>query len=143
MNEYSIEKLKDFLSINGILINDIDSILEKCVFLDIPVNDENMFLFGIFDDKIVVPKINDLASILVVIHEFIHMQLLLIKDDINDDEIVYSEVLPIFYEHIYLLINNISNYKIHTLEDVQFLLDIYNGEDIYTQIDKLKYSRKR
>lgn len=106
----------------------------------VDVNKKEYEFFSGINDKgnIMVPRIKDSKSTLILVHELIHKYLLLNKERINNDNIVYGEELPILYEMLYMDYNKLCKCKIHKNEIANKLYNEYDGQDINKQILKLK-----
>lgn len=101
--------------------------------------DDYIIYSGINDNgEVIVPKINDELSTLINIHELTHKALILNQDIINNNTIVNSEILPIFYELLFKKENKFCKQIIHENEIAIKLLNDYHNEPFNEQIHKLK-----
>ena len=134
---YNLERIYEFLEETEVCQDDfIDNKDIKILNID---SDDNKDLFGICSNgKLIIPKVKDELSTLITIHEFIHYVLLKRAKDINDDNIVLKEDLPIFYEMLFQKTNSFSKIKIHTTEIALKLLETYEEEPLEIQIEKVK-----
>ncbi len=156
LQEDDIEKNISY--IKGISFDGIrEFIIDECIYDDrhfrdcfsrakvLDVNSrENMDLFGVFENnnsiKLVLPKITDEISTFINIHELVHYALLSKKDEIRDENIIYQEDIPIFYELLYKKYKekSFNNIDIHTTDIALRLLEDYNEEPFEIQIEKVK-----
>lgn len=132
-------------------------IIDECIYDDKHFSDcfskakaldvnakENIDLFGVFEGnnniKIILPKIKDEVSAFINIHELVHYAILERKDEICNDDIVYEEDIPIFYELLYKKNKEKSfgNIDLHTTDIALMLLEDYNEEPFEVQIEKVK-----
>ncbi len=140
IDDYSI-RLKS-LSENNLnnISNTNDNIKIKELNIDL---EKNLDLFGLYENNdgklgIIIPSVNDEKSSLVAVHELVHGYLVLKKNEINNEQVVYSEDLPILYELLYKKYNYFVNIDIHTTDIAQKLFNDYQNEPIAIQIDKAK-----
>ena len=131
--EYQV--VKDFLAGHDILnYNQIDNIYKEAKVINA---DDNSF-YGVFEKGIVVPKINDDRTALINIHELVHKSLIINKEKINNNDIVYGEELPIFYEMLYKAYNGLVKCDTNYNEISEKLLYNYNSEPFFEQVKKLE-----
>lgn len=156
LHEDDIEK--NIAYIKGISFDSVrEFIIDECVYDDKHFNDcfsrakvldinakENMDLFGVFEGnnsiKVVLPKIRDEISTFINIHELVHYAILERKSKICNNDIVYGEDIPIFYELLYKS-NKEKSFEyidIHTTDIALMLLKDYNEEPFEVQIEKVK-----
>ena len=145
LNGYNLDSIIYFLT-NIVNIYDEDTCnkeVDNLKIMDIDKKNYNTFSGINEQGKIMVPKIKDSRSTLIVLHELIHKYLLINKDSINDDRIVYGEELPILYEMLYKDYNSCINCKIHNNKLSNVLYRKYKQEPIEEQIIKLKRLLKK
>lgn len=94
--------------------------------------------YGIFDNKVVIPVVKDEKTALIAVHELVHYALLLKEKEINNEEIVNSEDLPVFYEILYQDSNKFTFNEIHTTDNALALFSDYKKELFDVQIKKLE-----
>jgi hypothetical protein len=100
---------------------------------------DNIELYGIYSNKVVLPKIDEQLSTLINIHEFTHYSLIDNQEKfLIDDWIVNGEDIPIFYELLFKENNSFIDIDIHTTNKALELLKAYNNEPFEEQIKKLK-----
>lgn len=136
---YSYERIIEFLLEEEIYeLDTIDEQKREIKQIDVdPL--ENMELFGLFDNgHVLIPKVKDELSTLIGIHELVHKSLVLNKELIGNDSIVYGEDLPIFYELLFQNANAFSKEKIHTTDIALELLRTYKEEPFMEQVEKAK-----
>lgn len=133
---FNIDRIKEFL-INEQIYDEqsLDKVLENTKILDVDAK-ENIDMFGVCDKGVIIPKIKDSLSSLINIHELVH-QALLNKKDILDEEIVFCEDLPKFYELLFKSFNIYINEECNESEIALELLENYNEEIFEEQINKL------
>lgn len=136
---YNIERVKDFLVEETVYEENIlNNEMKKVKEMDVDIN-SNIDMFGVFENgKILTPKIKDELSTLVSIHELVHNSLILNKDKINNNDIVYGDDLPIFYELLFQSTNDFSKIEIHKTDIALKLLESYEEEPFNIQIEKVK-----
>lgn len=136
---YSIERIILFLEEEMVFsIDETDEQRQSLKELDIDIL-KNIDMFGVFDNgRILIPKVNDELSTLITIHELVHKSLILNKESIGDDSIVYGEDIPIFYELLFQNRNAFTRKKIHTTDIALKLLRTYKEEPFKEQIEKAK-----
>ena len=136
---FNIDNISNFLVLNNVYSSDMfDNIYDNVKVINCDKEDYYVFS-GINDDgDVMVPYIKDEESTLINIHELVHKSLLLNKDSIDNNYIVYSEVLPIFYEMLYKKDNKFCKSKIHDNELANKLYKDNKGEPLDIQINKLK-----
>ena len=135
---FNIDRIKRFLIFEDVYrINELDSTLKNAKILNVEAK-ENLDMFGIFENKMVLPKVLDQTSSLVNIHELVHQALLNRKDEIQDDDIIYGEDLPIFYELLFIKFNDFIEGYVHSTDLALELLENYKDEKFEEQIIKLR-----
>lgn len=98
---FDIQNIKDFICDNDIYnYEKLESVLHKTSFVEYG-NDK----IGIYNDKLILPIVNDERSALQVIEILVRSSLLDYEDCINDDRVVNSRAIPIYYQMLYKSLN--------------------------------------
>lgn len=135
---FNINRVKEFLVSEEIYEeSDLEDTLKKIKFLNVSPKD-NLDFFGLFENGLVIPKVNDDFSCIVAIHELVHQALVNNKEELQDDEIVFGEELPRFYEGVFIKQNDYVNLEIKMNNNVLEMLNDYKEENFKEQINKLK-----
>ena len=135
---FNINRVKEFLVSEEIYEkSDLEETLKKIKFLNVSPKD-NLDFFGLFENGLVIPKVNDDFSCIVAIHELVHQALVNNKEELQDDEIVFGEELPRFYEGVFIKQNDYVNLEIKMNNNVLEMLKDYKEENFEEQINKLK-----
>ncbi len=135
---FNINRVKEFLVSEEIYEeSDLEDTLKKIKFLNVSPKD-NLDFFGLFENGLVIPKVNDDFSCIVAIHELVHQALVNNKEKLQDDEIVFGEELPRFYEGVFIKQNDYVNLEIKMNNNVLEMLKDYKEENFEEQINKLK-----
>lgn len=135
---FNINRVKEFLVSEEIYEeSDLEETLKKIKFLNVSPKD-NLDFFGLFENGLVIPKVNDDFSCIVAIHELVHQALVNNKEELQDDEIVFGEELPRFYEGVFIKQNDYVNLEIKMNNNVLEMLNDYKEENFKEQINKLK-----
>lgn len=135
---FNINRVKEFLVSEEIYEkSDLEETLKKIKFLNVSPKD-NLDFFGLFENGLVIPKVNDDFSCIVAIHELVHQALVNNKEELQDDEIVFGEELPRFYEGVFIKQNDYVNLEIKMNNNVLEMLKGYKEENFEEQINKLK-----
>jgi len=131
----SYDMIKIFFEKQQVLsCNIVDDIVRNAKILPY---DGDAELFGVYENgRVVLPKITDDLTVLIAIHELVHMALLR-KENINE-LIKYGEDLPIFYELLFQHDNGFIDSKVHTTPSALILLNDYHNEVFDEQIKKLE-----
>ena len=135
---FSMDSVKDFL-LNESIYDEklLDSALKKVKHFNL-VGGDTKYIAGVFDKGIVLPRVRDDLTTLIAIHELVHYSILDKKDIIRDNNIVYSEILPRFYENLYARDNNFIKETIHKDKYTDVLLKDYNNEPMLEQVEKVR-----
>lgn len=135
---FNINRVKEFLVSEEIYEeSDLEDTLKKIKLLNVSPKD-NLDFFGLFENGLVIPKVNDDFSCIVAIHELVHQALVNNKEELQDDEIVFGEELPRFYEGVFIKQNDYVNLEIKMNNNVLEMLKDYKEENFEEQINKLK-----
>lgn len=135
---FNINRVKEFLVSEEIYEeSDLEDTLKKIKLLNVSPKD-NLDFFGLFENGLVIPKVNDDFSCIVAIHELVHQALVNNKEKLQDDEIVFGEELPRFYEGVFIKQNDYVNLEIKMNNNVLEMLKDYKEENFEEQINKLK-----
>lgn len=159
------QKFINFLKEHNLYNEEIINYWQKNKLVFDYLDDEKRQLIGCFyiiekgklkNIKIIVPFIDDDKTILINIHEYIHLLLLYPKIYKKCNIGIDSEILPLFYERIYIeenkteellnYYNYINNFIIQqqqkeyiiALNLSKQLLEIYNNDNIYKLEKKAK-----
>lgn len=133
---FNFDIVKEFLVDEEIYNEqDLEQVLRKVKILNVEAK-ENIDMFGIYDNVIIVPVVKDSISTLINVHELVHEALLNKKDEL-DDEIVLGEDLPKFYELLFKSRNTYINEECNENKTALELFEDYNEENFEEQISKL------
>ena len=135
---FTMNSVKDFL-INEKVYNNtsFNNALESVKYFNL-VGGDTKYIAGVFEKGIVLPRVRDDLTTLIAIHELVHNSILMNKDSINDKNIVYSEILPRFYENLYASKNEFIKETIHKDEYTDILLNDYHEEPMMVQVEKVR-----
>ena len=102
--------------------------------------DKEVYSIDIIDDVYDIRQcvVKDELSTLINIYELVNKSLCLKKEEINNNKIINSEVLPIFYEMLYKKENVFCKANIHQNELANQLYKDYQNEPFNVQIKKLE-----
>jgi len=135
---FSMDSVKDFLLNESIYDEELlDSTLKKVKHFNL-VGGDTKYIAGVFDKGIVLPRVRDDLTTLIAIHELVHYSILDKKYIIGDNNIVYSEILPRFYENLYASNNCFIKEVIHKDKYTDVLLKDYNNEPMLEQVEKVR-----
>ncbi len=135
---FSMDSVKDFLLNESIYDEELlDSTLKKVKYFNL-VGGETKYIAGVFEKGIVLPRVRDDLTTLIAIHELVHYSILDKKYIIGDNNIVYSEILPRFYENLYASQNEFIKDTIHKDEYTDILLNDYHEEPMMVQVEKVR-----
>ena len=139
---FTMDRVKDFVLEEEVL-NDISyySAIKDSKILSASIDDIKAFS-GVYDGRVIIPKVMDGKTALIAIHELVHKSLLMNKDLILNDNVIYSESLPIFYEHLFESQNKFIDFDIHEDHKADILLETYDDEPMIEQAKKLSYLLK-
>ena len=134
---FSLDSVIDFLYDEEVL-NDITEhkVMKNIKKVDAKGDDIELFS-GVFDKGTMIAKVQDEKSTLAAIHEIVHQALLVNKHHLDRD-VVMSESLPIFYEHLYMSRNKFIDLDIHEDKYADILLSTYDDEPMEEQAEKLR-----
>jgi len=148
---FNLDNLKTFMTREKIYIdNEFDETISKSKIFNVN-SEEFIDFFALLikkdtSDKLItlpiLPKIKDDQSFLINIHELTHNALIINKEVINDEEIIDSEDLSIFYELLYKSRNNFVKTNLHMTYLSYKLLNDYHNEPFLEQIEKIKFYKK-
>jgi len=94
---FDFQNVRDFICSNDIYnLDEMRNVLHNTTFLD--YEDDSV---GIYDDGLVLPVVNDDKSALKAIELLVRKSLLDSQSDINDDKVVNSMAIPIYYQMLY------------------------------------------
>ncbi|MBQ7241024.1 MAG: hypothetical protein IJS56_06275 [Bacilli bacterium] len=135
---FTMNSVKDFL-VNEKVYNNtsFDTALGSVKYFNL-VGGETKYIAGVFEKGIVLPRVRDDLTTLIAIHELVHNSILMNKESINDKNIVYSEILPRFYENLYASQNGFIKETIHKDEYTDILLNDYHKEPMMVQVEKVR-----
>ena len=135
---FDIECVKDFLIDNGVYTYNWFNYLMNKGFINIIDINKQFDFIGINNGCVNIPEVNSAATALISISELVKYSLLLHKNAINNDNIVYGNELPIFYEMLYKERNKFINLKISSNSYSKKLIQSFNKEMFNEQIKKLE-----
>ena len=135
---FDIECVKDFLIDNGVYTYNWFNYLMNKGFINIIDINKQFDFIGINNGCVNIPEVNSAATALISISELVKYSLLLHKNVINNDNIVYGNELPIFYEMLYKERNKFINLKISSNSYSKKLIKSFNKEMFKDQIKKLE-----
>lgn len=148
---FNLDNLKTFMTQEKIYLdNEFDETISKSKIFNVN-SEEFIDFFALLikkdkSDKLItlpiLPKIKDDQSFLINIHELTHNALIINKEVINDEEIIDSEDLSIFYELLYKSRNNFVKTNLHITYLSNKLLNDYHNEPFLEQIEKIKFYKK-
>jgi hypothetical protein len=135
---FSMDSVKDFLIDEEVYDDEsFNETLSKIKYFNL-VGGDTKYIAGIFDKGIVIPRVKDDLTTLIAIHELVHNSVLMNKDEINDNRVTYSEILPRFYENLYASNNCFIKEVIHKDEYTDKLLNDYKHEPMLEQAEKVR-----
>ena len=135
---FTMNSVKDFLITERVYNNtSFNNALESVKYFNL-VGGKTKYIAGVFEKGIVLPRVRDDLTTLIAIHELVHNSILMNKESINDKNIVYSEILPRFYENLYACKNQFIKETIHKDEYTDILLNDYHEEPMMVQVEKVR-----
>ncbi len=94
---FDIQNVKEFIYDNDIYNKgELRDLLHNTEYVD--YGDKQI---GIYNDKLVLPKVNDDRSALLAVELLVRCSLLDLEDSIDDKEIVKSRAIPVYYQMLY------------------------------------------
>ncbi len=134
---FDIQVVKDFLIGHDVFnLEEFKQVYSKAKIL--PVSCEDTTFIGDFDGGYSIPKVVDDKTAIVCVHEMVNQSLKFNKEYIDNDEIVYGEELPIFYEMLYKEYNGLVKCDTNHNKLSEQLLNTYDSEPFMEQVKKLE-----
>ena len=134
---FDILSIKDFLMVHDVLnFKEFDEIYNNSKI--IPIDCVDTTFIGEFEGGWKLPEVYNDKTALVCLHELVHQSLQLNIPYIENDDIVYGEELPIFYEMLYKKCNGLIKCDTNYNEISDELLKSYHSEPFMEQVKKLE-----